>query len=57
MNIKKQFDSGIFVHALGCQHYCMEMCMDELQLTGQNLGRVFHFRSGHLRALQFWRYQ
>ena len=25
--------------------------MDKLQLTGQNLGRVFNFRSGHLHAL------
>ncbi len=28
--------------------------MDKLQLTGQNLGRVFNFRSGHLLATQFW---
>jgi hypothetical protein len=27
--------------------------MDRLQLTGQNLGRVFNFRSGHLQAVQF----
>jgi len=24
--------------------------MDKLQLTGQNLGRVFNFRTGHLNA-------
>jgi hypothetical protein len=27
--------------------------MDKLQLTGQNLGRVFNFRSGHLLAATF----
>jgi hypothetical protein len=27
--------------------------MDKLQLTGQNLGRVFNFRFGHLHA-KFW---
>jgi hypothetical protein len=27
--------------------------MDKLQLTGQNLGRVFDFRSGHLHAATF----
>jgi hypothetical protein len=27
--------------------------MDKLQLTGQNLGRVFNFRSGHLHASTF----
>jgi hypothetical protein len=27
--------------------------MDKLQLTGQNLGRVFNFRSGHLHAAAF----
>jgi len=27
--------------------------MDKLQLTGQNQGRVFYFRSGHLRAVHF----
>ncbi len=27
--------------------------MDKLQLTGQNLGRVFNIRSGHLHAAAF----
>jgi hypothetical protein len=27
--------------------------MDKLQLTGQNLGRVFNFKSGHLHADTF----
>jgi hypothetical protein len=27
--------------------------MDILQLTGQNLGQVFNFRSGHLHATTF----
>ncbi len=27
--------------------------MDKLQLAGQNLGRVFNFRSGHLHAGTF----
>jgi hypothetical protein len=27
--------------------------MDKLQLTGQNLGRVFNFRRGHLHAPTF----
>ncbi len=31
--------------------------MDKLQLTGQNLGRVFNFRYGHLQAEHFWCYQ
>jgi hypothetical protein len=30
---------------------------DKLQLTGQNLGRVFSFRFGHLHAEHFWCYQ
>jgi len=28
-----------------------------LQLTGQNLGRVFNFRSGHLHVAHLWCYQ
>jgi hypothetical protein len=31
--------------------------MYKLQLTGQNLGRVFNFRSGHLHAAHSWRYE
>jgi hypothetical protein len=31
--------------------------MDKLQPTGQNLGRVFNFRFGHLHAAHFWCYQ
>jgi hypothetical protein len=27
--------------------------MDKLQLTGQNVGRVFNFRSDHLHAATF----
>ncbi len=27
--------------------------MDELQLTGQNLGQVFNLRNGHLHAAKF----
>ncbi len=27
--------------------------MDKLQLTGQNLGRILNFRSGHLHAATF----
>ncbi len=27
--------------------------MDKLQLAGQNLGRVFNFRSGHMHAAAF----
>jgi hypothetical protein len=30
--------------------------MDKLRLTGQNLGRVFNFRFGHLHAEHFWCY-
>ncbi len=26
-------------------------CMDKLQLTGQNLGRVFNFRNGRVHAV------
>ncbi len=35
----------------------VDFTMDKLQLTGQNLGRVFNFRSGHLHAAQFWCYR
>ena len=31
--------------------------MDKLQLTGQNLGRVFNFRICRLDAEHFWCYQ
>jgi hypothetical protein len=31
--------------------------MGKLQLAGQNLGRVFNFRSGHLHSAHFWCYQ
>jgi hypothetical protein len=31
----------------------MYSSMDKLQLTGQNLGRVFNFGSGHLNAATF----
>ncbi len=31
--------------------------MVKLQLTGRHLGQVFNFRSGHLHAEHFWRYQ
>ncbi len=31
--------------------------MDKLQLAGQNQGRVFNFRYGHLHAKYFWCYQ
>jgi hypothetical protein len=27
--------------------------MDKLQLTGQNLGRVFYFRNGHVHVVYF----
>jgi len=33
--------------------YLNELVMDKLQLTGQNLGWVFIFRSGHLHAAKF----
>ncbi len=31
--------------------------MDNLQLKGQNLGRVFNFRSGHLHVAHLWDFQ
>jgi hypothetical protein len=31
--------------------------MDKLQPTGQNLGRVFNFRSGHMNVAYLWCYQ
>jgi len=31
----------------------MHLTMDKLQLTGQNLVRVFHFRSGRMHAATF----
>ncbi len=31
--------------------------MDKLQLTGQNLGRVFNFRNVPLHAAHLWCYQ
>jgi hypothetical protein len=34
--------------------YCLLVkTVDKLQLTGQNLGRVFNFRSGHLHFATF----
>jgi hypothetical protein len=30
--------------------------MDKLEITGQNLGRVINFRSGHLHATHLWSY-
>jgi hypothetical protein len=35
---------------------CMTQAMDKLQLTGQILGLVFNFRSGHLIAANSWCY-
>jgi len=32
------------------------LCMDKLQLVGQNLGRGFNFKSGHLHAADLWCY-
>jgi hypothetical protein len=37
-----------------CQFMCWNHATDKLQLTGQNLGRVFNFRFDHLRAEHFW---
>ncbi len=34
----------------------MTNTVDKLQLTGQNLGRVFNFRTGHLHAANVWCY-
>ena len=31
----------------------MPVIMDKLQLTGQNLGRVYYFRNGRLHAVHF----
>ncbi len=31
--------------------------MDKLQLTAQNLGRVFNFRNGHVHAMHFLCYR
>ncbi len=31
--------------------------MDELHLTGQNLGRVFNSRSGYTRDMQLYPYE
>jgi hypothetical protein len=31
--------------------------MDKLQLTGQNPGRVFNFRSCHFHSAHLWRYR
>ncbi len=31
--------------------------MDKLQLTGQNLGRAFNFRSGHFHVAHSWCHQ
>jgi hypothetical protein len=36
---------------------CLNFIMDKIQLTGQNLGRVFNFRFGHSHAEHFWSYQ
>jgi hypothetical protein len=34
----------------------LPVAMDKLQLTGQNLGKVFNFRSDHLHGPNFWCY-
>ncbi len=39
-----------------CCYIQIASCMDKLQLTGLNLGRVFNFRFGHLHAEHFWCY-
>ncbi len=40
--------SGLWVSSL--QNLDWTESMDKLQLTGQNLGRVFKFRSGHVHV-------
>jgi hypothetical protein len=32
------------------------LCMNKLQLTGQNLGQVFNSRGGHVYAMHSWGY-
>jgi hypothetical protein len=36
---------------------CYHQSIDKLQLTGQNLGRVFNFRSVDLHVVHLWGYQ
>jgi hypothetical protein len=42
-----------------CLYELQELAMDKLQLTGQNLGRVFNSKLGHNGALSptRWQYQ
>ncbi len=37
-----------------CTFY--KLSIDKLQLTGQNLGRIFNFRSGHSHSAHLWYY-
>ncbi len=39
-----------------CNWGLMKLTMDELQLTGRNLGRVFNSRHGHLHSEDLWCY-
>jgi hypothetical protein len=39
------------------KYWIMIFSMDKLQLTGQNLDRVFNFRFGHLHDEHFWCYK
>jgi hypothetical protein len=33
--------------------YPFAQCMDKLQLTGRNLGRIFNFKNGRVQVLRF----
>jgi hypothetical protein len=54
---------GVFVASHNLQPSLIEtskvksLTVDILQLSGQNLGRVFNFRSGNLHAVYSWGYQ
>jgi len=39
------------------RHPASAWAMDKLQLAGQNVGRVFNFKSGHLYDVHLWCYQ
>ncbi len=47
--LKYSFSNKLFVSL-------ENVIMDTLQLAGQNLGRVFNFRRGHLHAAHLWCY-
>ncbi len=45
------------MQCMGFENMILSQIMDKLRPTGQNLDRVFNFRSGHLHATHLWCYE